>query len=61
MKYDKLLITKIEDKSTNGLLQIHLITFKIHLRSQDYTKTETKTVPKFGNLGEPIAELTTFG
>ena len=55
-RYNHLKNIKLEDKDTKELLPIHLI-----LGASDYSKVKTRTAPKIGNIGEPIAELTSFG
>ena len=55
-RYNQLKNVKLEDKDTKDLLPINLI-----LGASDYAKIKTKTAPKIGKIGEPIAELTTFG
>ena len=55
-RYTHLKNVKLEDKDTKDFLPIHLI-----LGASDYAKIKTRSAPKIGQIGEPIAELTTFG
>ena len=55
-RYNHLKSVKLEEKDTKDLLPLHLI-----LGTSDYAKIKTRTAPKIGKIGEPIAELTTFG
>ena len=55
-RYNHLKSVNLEDKDTKDLLPIDLI-----LEASDYAKIKTRTVPKIGKIGQPIAELTTFG
>ena len=54
-RYSHLKNVKLEDKDTKDFLPIHLI-----LGASDYAKIKTRSAPKIGKIGEPIAELTTF-
>ncbi|KAK3755571.1 hypothetical protein QZH41_005950 [Actinostola sp. cb2023] len=47
---------EMQDTDTKERLPVHLI-----LGASDYAKIKTKTVPKIGAPGEPIAEQTKFG
>ena len=46
----------IDDTDTKPQFPVHLI-----LGISEYTKIKTKTAPKVGNPGEPVAELTKLG
>ncbi len=46
----------MEDTDSKERLPVHII-----LGASEYAKVKTNTPPKFGTLGQPIAELTKFG
>jgi len=46
----------MDDVDTKQELPIHVI-----LGTSEYARLKTSSVPKVGNLGEPVAELTSFG
>lgn len=46
----------MDDEGTKQELPIHVI-----LGASEYARLKTSSVPKIGNPGEPIAELTSFG
>lgn len=46
----------MDDKDTKQELPIHVI-----LGASEYAKLKTNTVPRVGQPGDPVAELTSFG
>ena len=56
VKYNHLKGVEIDDVDLKRELPVHLI-----LGTSEYARIKTKTTPKMGKPGEPIAELTRFG
>ena len=54
--YSHLQGVEMEDNDKKAQLPVHLI-----LGASEYTQIKTRTSPKIGNPGEPIAELTQLG
>ena len=55
-KYSHLNGVHVDDDDTNSSLPVHLV-----LGASDYVRIKTKTAPRIGVLGQPVAEKTAFG
>ena len=55
-KYSHLNGVHVDDDDTNSSLPVHLV-----LGASDYARIKTKTAPRIGVLGQPVAEKTAFG